>query len=1528
MDVIKRMCDERNWKLIEDISEVVGISFNDDSKRLLGTVGDFATASLYANKIVHAADGGFVIAKQDDGTIERRLKSLVNHGFTENFHFVHFENAINAKINGLGAALACGTIPKVAEAIQHHASIASTYRFGLDRVENVTNQLKTMPKCGFYDSPWVFGVECNSKVKRRQLRRFLADHGIETRDYFFPLHLQPAFKNSDKLRLNVVEELASTGVYLPNHSNMTEQDASYIADLIDHFFTQTPYVYDSEIKIMPALLTDSMTCKVQPAQIKFRRNFHEEDVQFSLSKIFSRFHKYLKSECWSDRNYILTKIAKIRQTSIHSINSALVEEMDNISAYLNCQTHEWLPVDIPNPWLQVDVVHAEQFSKSNIIPTTLDLEIRQLLSWAVQQYKPTNVLEIGCLFGYSVQLIFESSNYVEHVTAIDSFSKFIWMKTLFPDIDMTNKDLLSTVEANISKECLEKTKLIKATLGEELLTPSDQEWMDKQKFDFVFLDFSELSDDLEQAWKVIENCLIPEKTIIFMNGVKRRAIKFLTGKSNVLKPIAKPHIPAKLYLYSTATITKAAENTNVITGEALDNRTSDDESEDGENYGLLPRCLDMSYDPEWNHHHQNAFTTAIDQVKALLHHDDAQVKFIAATEQFICDADEVLQTPWVGMVHNTVNLPDMFYVPDLERLCTPKYAPWFKSCKGLFTLTTVQREYLEEYLLPTLEVSFPILTLKYPFIHPKSFNGPSPFIDETYIPSMTKIDVVMVGAFQRDFHYFYKVEIPRFCQKALLIGEDDVKKETKNCDDNNIKVLPRANSEDYESLLRNSIVFLSLKQEGAANTLILEAIARNIPIVVPNLRSITEYIGENYPLLYNPGQSSLVELIQPKKLKAAVDYLTTKMDKSDLTVDHFVESFVNSTIVRYVPAFVINKDFDVTVSIISYRRTHHLEKILDSLWNKQTFVGRIQIIVWNNNMDRAATLDGYCKEYLRRNNYHRNLELIQSTGNHFASIRFSLPPLVKSERILICDDDIIPGPGFIQFFMENHSRHPDDILCVRGHYFKSHELPKANPEFTWKYYKHVRFADDCAPERLIHFVHSDVCLMPRKSLMEVASEPMPDKDFDLVDDYWTSFIANSKYGRNLRKLSTKNHNNLFLRTDDSDTKGIAMHKRADVFDARIRNYIHHMLQKWPKVIDTEMSLMSISEQVRVVKENNLKEFLEGRHVGFNVSSKLSIEDVNLLKSWNVKYVRIGAVCSSGRQVDFEFSNLNPMNEDSERYLNDMLAKVECFGVVITLDGRVASPELWMFIANICNKRANVIAYDLINEPYTKADKNAHFLQVSDEGIDEVLERYKTIIHHIRQVDDATAIVVEPTFFGQAYSLEFMAANNFLKTVDPMNKLVMSVHFYEPSALTTLRQDMEFPGDIVIYPYNKTNSKSTFWDETKVKERIEYLRNWSATHAIPMFIGESGIGRKVVGAEKYLQAVLRCCHDNEISCLLYAFRDEDWEGMDYEYGLQKMSGELRRNAENPLMKLVKSFIPSQEQRKGKNLARVTDTAVER
>ena len=75
-------------------------------------------------------------------------------------------------------------------------------------------------------------------------------------------------------------------------------------------------------------------------------------------------------------------------------------------------------------------------------------------------------------------------------------------------------------------------------------------------------------------------------------------------------------------------------------------------------------------EPNWSHHHQNAFGAAILELHAQLHDENSPVLFIPAIEQFICDANNVPQQKWVGIIHSLVCNEDQFYVPDLKRLIT------------------------------------------------------------------------------------------------------------------------------------------------------------------------------------------------------------------------------------------------------------------------------------------------------------------------------------------------------------------------------------------------------------------------------------------------------------------------------------------------------------------------------------------------------------------------------------------------------------------------------------------------------------------------------------------------------------------------------------------------------------------------------------------------------------------------------------------------------------------------------------------
>lgn len=70
-------------------------------------------------------------------------------------------------------------------------------------------------------------------MNRDQLRKVLADHGIETRTFFIPMHAQPIYwKQYRGERYPVAEELCRRGFYLPSASSLSFSEIEYITDVM------------------------------------------------------------------------------------------------------------------------------------------------------------------------------------------------------------------------------------------------------------------------------------------------------------------------------------------------------------------------------------------------------------------------------------------------------------------------------------------------------------------------------------------------------------------------------------------------------------------------------------------------------------------------------------------------------------------------------------------------------------------------------------------------------------------------------------------------------------------------------------------------------------------------------------------------------------------------------------------------------------------------------------------------------------------------------------------------------------------------------------------------------------------------------------------------------------------------------------------------------------------------------------------------------------------------------------------------
>lgn len=215
-------------RAVEDCSEAHFATFRDGKS--VGSKGLLSTFSFFANKVVSLGEGGIVLT--DDDEIEGRLRSLRAHAFTSGEHFHHKELALGCRLTELQAAIGLAQLQRKDWILAKREQVAEWYREMLD-----CWWLETMlrPPGSVW---WVYPVliRKGTKYTKDEVRRYLHEHGIETRSFFKPMHLQPHLKAFAKGKYPVAENLWERGLYLPLHANMTIDDVCYIADVMGDIF--------------------------------------------------------------------------------------------------------------------------------------------------------------------------------------------------------------------------------------------------------------------------------------------------------------------------------------------------------------------------------------------------------------------------------------------------------------------------------------------------------------------------------------------------------------------------------------------------------------------------------------------------------------------------------------------------------------------------------------------------------------------------------------------------------------------------------------------------------------------------------------------------------------------------------------------------------------------------------------------------------------------------------------------------------------------------------------------------------------------------------------------------------------------------------------------------------------------------------------------------------------------------------------------------------------------------------------------
>lgn len=219
----------------------------------------------------------------------------------------------------------------------------------------------------------------------------------------------------------------------------------------------------------------------------------------------------------------------------------------------------------------------------------------------------------------------------------------------------------------------------------------------------------------------------------------------------------------------------------------------------------------------------------------------------------------------------------------------------------------------------------------------------------------------------------------------------------------------------------------------------------------------------------------------------------------------------------------------------------------------------------------------------------------------------------------------------------------------------------------------------------------------------------------------------------------------------------------------------------------------------------------------------------------------------------------------------------------------AAASFWGDLAAALQGHPAVAGYNVINEPAPERlgglaehapGKDARAWYASQRGGGRDLPAfYAQVVAAIRAVDPHTPVMLDAGWYGAADGFDYWPA----ALPDP--NVLYSVHMYEPWQVTS--DPSMFSRPLHDYPgLASFAGQEEHWGRERVAQYLANFTRWAARAGLPrqrMVLGEFGCLRRWPGCAAYLNDVLDAAEASGLHWAFYAFREDAWDGMDYELG---------------------------------------------
>lgn len=303
------------------------------------------------------------------------------------------------------------------------------------------------------------------------------------------------------------------------------------------------------------------------------------------------------------------------------------------------------------------------------------------------------------------------------------------------------------------------------------------------------------------------------------------------------------------------------------------------------------------------------------------------------------------------------------------------------------------------------------------------------------------------------------------------------------------------------------------------------------------------------------------------------------------------------------------------------------------------------------------------------------------------------------------------------------------------------------------------------------------------------------------------------------------------------------------------------------------------------------------------------EDIRAAKELGIEFLRIAPDKFSTKQRDFLIGDADDykmiVQEDlqSLRIVLDLCAE-EQMPVVLTMlslpgsrwkqnngdqdDLRLwmdtdyvnAAFHFWQDLAEALKDHPALIGYNILNEPHPEKVMSQSIEALTPDQKEFVYRAFnefnQQMVKAVRKIDSGIPIILDSSMHADPKAFVYLVPQKDAN-------LLYAFHMYEPYDYTNYQRNKgkwSYPGDV----------KGNHWDKQTLKDYLTGVRDFQSKHQIPsnrILVGEFGAHRTSRGLPAYFQDLIDIFKENQWHFAFYAFREDTWDGMNYELGDRKL-----------------------------------------